>query len=158
MRRSILTILFAAVAGFAAACQSTEAPKPAPNTTPAQTTPSPSPSATGSPAASPSVDPKASPGTPSAKVTALEGKWTGVEGTALTVTKNGEKYKVEVTGLDKKTETFDGIAKGDTIEFIRKGKTETIKTATGEETGMKYLLTEKNCVVVNKGSEGYCRK
>jgi hypothetical protein len=153
MRRSVLTIFFAAVAGVLAACQSTEAPKPAPNTTPSPAAPT----ATGSPTISPSVDPKA-PAAPSAKLTALEGEWPGVEGTKLKVTKNGDKYKVEITGLDKKTESFDGTTKGDTIEFTRKGKVETIKAATAEETGMKWLQGEKNCVVINKGSEGYCKK
>lgn len=156
MRRSVLTILFAAFAGFLAACQSTEAPKPAPNTAPSPAAPA-SPAPIASPATSPSVDPKA-PLAPSAKLTALEGEWPGVEGTKLKVTKNGEKFKVEITNLDKKTETFEGTAKGDAIEFTRKGKVETIKAATAEETGMKWLQGEKNCVVINKGSEGYCRK
>lgn len=158
MRRSLLTVFFAAIAGFAAACQSTEPTKPATNATPSPAVPaSPSPSSPGAvPAVSPgaTVDPKA----PIAKLTALEGKWPGVEGTSLNVAKNGEKYKVEVTGLDKKTETFEGTAKGDTIEFKRKDKVETIKAATAEETGMKWLQGEKNCVVITKGSEGYCRK
>lgn len=158
MRRSVLTILFAAIAGFAAACQP-EVSKTTPNTTPSPAAPaSPSPATPATPSTSPSIDPKASPGTPSAKLSALEGTWPGVEGTSLKVTKNGEKYKVELTGLDKKVETFDGTAKGDTIEFTRKGKVETIKAATAEETGMKWLQGEKNCVVINKGSEGYCRK
>jgi hypothetical protein len=154
MRRSVLTVLFAAIAGVLAACQSTEPPK-APNTTPSPAAPaSPSPTTTGSPATSPSVDPK----TAAAKLAALEGTWPGVDGTSLKVTKNGEKYKIEITGLDKKTETFEGTAKGDAIEFTRKGKVETIKAATGEETGIKGLQAEKTCVVITKGSEGYCRK
>jgi hypothetical protein len=44
------------------------------------------------------------------------------------------------------------------IEFVRNGKTETVKTATGAETGMKGFEKETNCVVVTKGSEGFCRK
>ena len=44
------------------------------------------------------------------------------------------------------------------IEFIRNGKTETVKTATGAETGMKGFEKETTCVVVTKGSEGFCRK
>jgi hypothetical protein len=44
------------------------------------------------------------------------------------------------------------------IEFARNGKTETIKSATAEETGMKWLKGEKNCVVITKGSEGYCKQ
>lgn len=158
MRRSVLTVLFASVAYVLAACQPSEPVKPTtvPNTgsTPAATA---TPASTGSPTVSPSTDPKA-PAAPSAKVAALEGTWPGVEGTSLKVTKDGDKYKVEITNLDKKTETFEGTAKGDAIEFKRKDKLETIKAATAEETGMKWLQGEKNCVVINKGSEGYCRK
>ncbi len=155
MRRSILTILFAAIAGVLAACQPTEPVKNAPDNAPSPTAPS-SPAAV--PAVSPgaSVDPKA-PVAPAGKVASLEGLWPGVEGTSLNVVKNGEKYKIEIKNLDK-TETFEGIAKGDTIEFKRKDKMETIKAATAEETGMKWLAGEKNCVVITKGSEGYCRK
>lgn len=160
MRRSVLTVFFAAIAGFAAACQPTEPPKTGSNTTPSPTVPpATSPS---SPAAVPSVSPGATvdPKAPAAsnKIAALEGIWPGVEGTSLTVTKNGEKYKVEIKGLDKKVESFEGTAKGDTIEFKRKDKVETIKSATAEETGMKWLQGEKNCVVITKGSEGYCKK
>lgn len=160
MRRSVLTVFFAAIVGFAAACQP-EPNKPAVNTTPNTAVPaSPAPSSPGAvPAVSPgaTVDPKA-PAAPATKLASLEGVWPGVEGTSLTVAKTGDKYKVSITGLDKKTESFEGVAKGDTIEFKRKDKVETIKAATGEETGMKNLLTEKNCVVITKGSEGYCRK
>ncbi len=158
MRRSILTVLFAAAAGILAACQPTEPVKPAvsPNSSPAAPASSPAAPAA-SPAGSPSVDPKAPATVPSAKATALEGRWPGVEGTFLNVTKTGEKYKVEVKDLDK-TETFEGTAVGDMIQFTRKGKLETIKAATAEETGMKWLQGEKNCVVITKGSEGYCRK
>ena len=157
MRRSILTVLFAATAGVLAACQPTEPVKPAvaPNSSPSVNASPSTPAA--SPSVSPSVDPKAPASAPSAKVTALEGTWPGVEGTSLTVAKSGEKYKVDIKNLDK-TETFEGTAVGDTIQFTRKGKLETIKAATGEETGMKVLQAEKNCVVITKGSEGYCKK
>jgi hypothetical protein len=43
------------------------------------------------------------------------------------------------------------------IEFSRDGKTETIKAATGAETGMKDFTKETNCVVIKKG-EGFCKK
>ena len=151
MRRSLLLVLFVAAVGVLGACTSTPEVKPVPNVAPSPAAPA------ASPAVSPSVDPKAPAAAPSAKVTALEGKWPGVEGTYLNVTKKGDKYSVEIKNLDK-AETFEGIAKGDTIEFKRKDKMETIKAATGEETGMKWLAGEKNCVVITKGSEGYCRK
>ena len=150
MRRSLLLVLFVAAVGVLGACTSTPEVKPVPNVAPSPAAPA------ASPAVSPSVDPKAPAAAPSAKVTALEGKWPGVEGTYLNVTQKGDKYSVEIKNLDK-AETFEGIAKGDTIEFKRKDKMETIKAATGEETGMKWLAGEKNCVVITKGSEGYCR-
>ncbi|MGD9563514.1 MAG: hypothetical protein AB7F88_15965 [Pyrinomonadaceae bacterium] len=154
MRRSVITISFAGIAAFVAACQPAETPKPnVPNAGPSPAVPA-SPAA---PAASPSVSPSIDPKAPGAKLAALEGAWPGVEGTSLKVTKNGEKYKIEITDLDK-TETFEGTAKDDTIQFTRKGKLETIKAATAEETGMKWLKGQKNCVVITKGSEGYCKE
>lgn len=143
--------MFVAAVGVLGACTSTTEVKPVPNVAPSPAAPA------ASPAFSPSVDPKAPAAAPSAKVTALEGKWPGVEGTYLNVTKKGDKYSVEIKNLDK-AESFEGVAKGDTIEFKRKDKMETIKAATAEETGMKWLAGEKNCVVITKGSEGYCRK
>lgn len=143
-------VLFVAAIGVLGACTNTPEVKPVPNVAPSPAVP------VASPAVSPSVDPKA-PAAPSAKVTALEGKWPGIEGSYLNVTRKGDKYSVEIKNGDK-TETFEGVAKGDTIEFKRKDKLETIKVATAEETGMKWLAGEKNCVVITKGSEGYCRK
>lgn len=145
MRRSMLLALFIAAVGALGACSGTPEVKPVPNTAP-----SPDVSPTSSPSASPS-------GSPVAAVDTLVGRWPGVEGTYLNVTKKGDKYSVEVKNLDK-AETFEGTAKGDTIEFTRSGITETIKAATAEETGMKWLAGEKNCVVITKGSEGFCRK
>ncbi len=114
-----------------------------------------------SPATSPEV---ANPG--EAAVQKLLGKWDGPEGTYLTVTEKmgadgkqqlPRKFEVEIKDLDK-AEKFEGTAKAGVIEFTRKGKIETVKAATGAETGMKYLEKETNCVVVTKGSEGFCKK
>lgn len=150
MRRSILLTFFAAGVAALGACQSATENKPV-------NVPNAVPSPVASPAVSPSVDPKNPAGDPKAKLTALEGKWPGAEGTYLNITKKGDKYSIEIKGLDK-AETFEGTAKGDTIEFQRKGKTETIRAASGDETGVKSLAGEKNCVVITKGSEGFCRK
>lgn len=126
----------------------------APNTTS-------TPAATQSPAISPEV---ANPG--EAAVQKLLGKWDGPEGTYLTVTEKmgadgkqqlPRKFDIEIKNLDK-AEKFEGTAKNGMIEFTRKGKAETLKAATGAETGMKYLEKETNCVVVTKGSEGFCKK
>ena len=159
MRRSIISLSLAAVIGVLGACTNTPSvTKTTTDTAPGTTAPAASPA--GSPAAIPSVtpvDPKAMTGAPTAKAVALEGKWPGVEGTYLNVTKKGDKYQVEIKDLDK-VNTYDGFAKGDTIQFKRNDKLDTIKAATAEETGMKWLQGEKNCVVITKGSEGYCRK
>lgn len=144
LRRSVLFLIFAASAVALGACSGTPEVKPVSV-----------PPAAPSPAVSPSVSPVTV--SPSPKIDALVGKWSGVDGTYLNIAKKGDKYSVEVKGTDK-AETFDGTAKGDTIEFTRKGKTETIKSASAEETGIKGLAGEKTCVVITKGSEGYCKK
>ena len=149
LRRLVLLTVFAAAAvGLGAACTPSSTTKPVVNTTPAAP-------------ATPAV-PAVSPATPAGetKMTgadALVGKWDGPEGTYLTVAKKDGKYSVEIKNLDK-AETFEGTAKGDVIEFTRKGKTETVKPATGVETGMKGFEKETACVVVTKGSEGFCKK
>ncbi len=85
------------------------------------------------------------------------GRWAGVEGTYLDLSKTGDKYVVKIADLDG-PKTYAGVAAGERIEFMRNGKMESIRAATGKETGMKWLLREKNCLVVTVGSEGYCRK
>ena len=151
MRRSILLTVFAAMAAISAACSNTPEK-------PATTVPVSTPAVTSSPAASPAASPAVSPAVSDAKkVDALVGRWTGPEGTYLDVSKNGDKFKVELKSLDG-SKTYDGTAKDGAIEFVRNGKTETVKTATGAETGMKGFEKETNCVVVTKGSEGFCRK
>lgn len=101
-----------------------------------------------------------------AAVQKLIGKWDGPEGTFASVTEkmgadgkqqNPRKFTVELKDLDK-AETFEGTAKDGAIEFTRKGKVETLKAANGVETGMKGFDKETNCVVVTKGSEGFCKK
>lgn len=151
LRRPLL-LATAAVASFmVGACTTPEGPKTV-NTPPV---------ASQSPATAPAV---ANPG--EATVQKLLGKWDGQEGTYLSVTEKmgadgkqqlPRKFEVEIKDLDK-AEKFEGTAKNGVIEFSRKGKTETVKAATGAETGMKYLEKETNCVVVTKGSEGFCKK
>jgi hypothetical protein len=143
--------IFLGIAVFAAAaCEPPVQNKPVAST--------PAPGASVSPATAPSTSPSTAPAAAGAsKADALAGKWTGAEGTYLNVTKKGDKYSIEISNLDG-PQTFEGTAKGDVIEFTRKGKTETVKAATGAETGMKGFEKETNCVVVTKGSEGYCKK
>ena len=83
------------------------------------------------------------------------GRWNGPEGTYLVLSKNAEKYSVKINSLDGPA-TYEGVAIGDHIEFQRNGKIESIRTGSGKDTGMKWLLDEKNCLVI-KMSEGFCR-
>jgi hypothetical protein len=151
MRRPLLLVTAAAAAFLVGACTAPEGAKTA-NTPPV---------ATQSPATAPEV---ANPG--EAAVQKLVGKWDGVEGTYLTVAEKmgtdgkqqlPRKFEIEIKDLDK-AEKFEGTAKNGVIEFTRNGKADTVKAATGVETGMKYLEKETNCVVVTKGSEGFCKK
>ncbi len=119
---------------------------------------SPTPIASVSPAASPAASPSGSPAAAgTGKADSLAGRWPGVEGTYLNITKKGEKFSIEIADLDG-PKTYEGTAKGDVIEFTRGGKTETIKAASGADTGMKGLEKDTNCVVVTKGKEGFCKK
>ena len=154
LRRPFLLSATAFAAFVLGACgTATEPAKPAPNTT--------SSPAASSPAVSPEV---ANPG--EAAVQKLIGKWDGPEGTYLSVAEKmgadgkqqlPRKFDVEIKDLDK-AEKFEGTAKNGTIEFTRKGKAETVTAASGTETGMKGFEKEANCVVVTKGSEGFCKK
>lgn len=120
----------------------------------------PGPAATPTPAISPEV---ANPG--EAAVQKLRGRWDGAEGSYLSVTEkmgsDGQqqrprKFEIEIMN-NGKAEKFDGTAKDGTIEFIRNGRTETLKAATGADTGMKGFDKEANCVVVTKAGEGFCK-
>lgn len=153
MRRPVL-LSISAFAAFAAACQPTTEVKNQPTATP-------SPAAVSSPATSGEV---ANPN--EAAIQRLVGRWGGPEGIYIDVAeKKGadgkamtpRKFDVEIKNLDK-AEKFEGTANGREIEFTRNGKKETVKAATGAETGMKGYETETTCVVVTKGSEGFCKK
>lgn len=152
LRRSVLLVVIAAGIAALGACSNTPEVKPPTSPTPV---PVASTSPVGSPAASPATSPVASPGV--SKVDALVGRWPGVEGAYVNISKKGDKYSIDIANLDG-PKTFEGTAKGDAIEFLRNGKTETIKAASGAETGMKGFEKETNCVVVTKGSEGFCKK
>lgn len=93
---------------------------------------------------------------PSAPIDQWLGRWPGVEGTHLDLAIRGDLYVVTIQNLDGPS-TYTGRAAGDHIEFTRDGKTETIRSGNGQDTGMKWLLEKKNCLVIVKGSEGFCR-
>lgn len=151
MRRSILlTIISVATFVFAACTPETKPINVIPAATPAA-------SPVASPVASPSASPTGSPAATTGMADTLTGRWQGSEGTFLNVTKKGDKFEIEIKNLDPASKKYEGTAKGDLIEFTRDGKPATIKSATGDETGMKPLTGKKNCVVITKGSEGYCK-
>lgn len=83
------------------------------------------------------------------------GRWSGPEGAALTVSKDGTGYQLSIESLDGPN-TYQGKAVDQHIAFERNGVSETIRAATGAETGMKWLADEKNCLVI-RANEGFCR-
>ncbi len=117
-----------------------------------QTTAIPSPTVTGNP----TVSPTAAPSMANNPTDKWLGQWDGVEGTYLLLSKDGDKYAVKIQSLDN-LETYEGVSAGDHIEFKRDGKTESIRAGSGKETGLKWLLDEKNCLIIKEG-EGFCRK
>jgi len=154
MRRPVL-LTFAAAAVFAVgACETKTEMKDQPTVV-----------TTTTPNTNPSLEPEVANPTEAALQKML-GKWDGPEGTFINISdKKGpdgkqqspRKFEIEIKNLDK-VEKFEGTAKGKDIEFTRNGKTETVKAATGPETGMKWLEKETNCLVVTKGSEGFCKE
>ena len=85
------------------------------------------------------------------------GKWIGVEGLVLDIQPAGEpgRYVLSLSLLDG-TKSFDGTADGDSIRFTRDGRPESIRAATGAETGLKWLAEKQNCLMIQEG-EGFCR-
>ena len=87
----------------------------------------------------------------------LLGRWAGPGGSSLNVSRKGDTYSIELTN-SAGVKSFEGTAKGETIEFIRNGKTEVLKAANGAETGIKEFEKETNCIVITKGTDSFCKK
>jgi hypothetical protein len=83
------------------------------------------------------------------------GKWVGPEGTYVVLSKNGDKYGVEIHSLDGSA-TYEGTPVGNRLQFQRNGRAEYIHAGSGDETGMKWLLDKKDCLIIKTG-EGFCR-
>mgnify|MGYP007041118003 CR=1 FL=1 len=83
------------------------------------------------------------------------GTWNGPEGTFLKLGGGNGTYQITIQDLDG-PKTWDGRAEDGQIRFERNGVSESIHAGNGEETGMKWLADEKNCLVVRTG-EGFCR-
>ncbi|MES2988255.1 MAG: hypothetical protein V4808_10145 [Pseudomonadota bacterium] len=86
------------------------------------------------------------------------GRWIGVEGTTLNITKASlpDHYKLEMQyTLDSKG-TFDGTGTKEGITFTRPDGKQLLSASDGDATGLKYLAGKKDCLKVKQG-EGYCR-
>ena len=91
----------------------------------------------------------------SVDATGYVGKWTGPEGTALTITPVGSQYEVIITNLDG-PRTFTGSLEGDGIHITRDATPLVIHKGDGQATGMKWLADKKDCLVV-AANEGFCK-
>ena len=84
------------------------------------------------------------------------GKWIGPEGTYLQLSRQANAYRIVIQSLDGQR-LFTGKPLGkERIQFQRDGKTLQIRAGTGQDTGMKWLATKENCLIIETG-EGYCR-
>jgi len=91
----------------------------------------------------------------SALTDAWLGRWTGPEGTFLSLDGGNGSYEVTIQNLDG-PRLFEGLAVGAEIEFERDGVMERLRATDGVATGMKWLSDKTNCLTVRYG-EGYCR-
>lgn len=83
------------------------------------------------------------------------GRWQGVEGTYLDISRTGDQYTVTIADLDG-PRAFPATADKDGFSFTRDGIDETIRAGSGADTGMKWLAEKTDCLVIKSG-EGYCR-
>ena len=83
------------------------------------------------------------------------GKWTGPEGTSLTITPVGKAFDVVIQNLDG-PRTFSGTLKDDGLHITRDTIPLVIHKGSGQETGMKWLADKSDCVIIAP-NEGYCR-
>jgi len=103
--------------------------------------------------------PQGASGTPSgtAPTDAWIGKWVGVEGLALDIGAGSApgRYTLKIALLDS-TSDYEGVGDGESIRFTRDGQEQSIRKATGAETGLKWLADKQNCLMIKSG-EGFCR-
>jgi hypothetical protein len=86
------------------------------------------------------------------------GRWNGVEGTYLVISKGDApgKYRLEMQyTLDSKGK-YDGAATSAGIAFERPDGKQVLRASNGDATGLKYLAGKQDCLKVKDG-EGYCR-
>jgi hypothetical protein len=89
------------------------------------------------------------------------GRWTGPEGLFLDIKPvaggTAGTFALTIKDTLDSQGNYEGKAKDGVITFTRNGKAETIRPGTGTQTGFKYLLEKKDCLIVQEGKEGYCR-
>ena len=83
------------------------------------------------------------------------GRWIGPEGTYLLITRQRDRYTLEIADLDG-PKHYTALDVGDRLEFERNGKVERIRATDGRQTGMKWLQDKSDCLTIKPG-EGYCR-
>ena len=138
-----LTMAAAAAAILLTGCEKAEAPAPADTTTetvPVETVPA-----------------EEADAAASHRFASWAGKWTGVEGMYATITPaEPGRYRLEMqSDLDTRG-SYDGTDSEHGIRFTRGGEDLTLRRASGDETGLKYLAGKTDCLMV-KPCEGYCR-
>jgi hypothetical protein len=135
----------------------------------AQPAPDPAPSATPTERVGPVAAPRDEPGGGQMRDNAVEpaataaleerylGRWIGVEGMYLNVTRREEggvtldmQWDLDHRG------TFQGSVTAEGLRFLRNGVAETAVFGNGDQTGLKWLAGKKDCLIVKPG-EGYCR-
>ncbi len=88
------------------------------------------------------------------------GRWTGPEGLFLDIMPVPDapgQYRLTMQDrLDRKAD-YPGQVRGDGIAFTRDGRGFVIRRGDGEDTGFTDLAGKHDCLIVAKGSEGYCR-
>ncbi len=99
---------------------------------------------------------EAAPATPApATYDAWLGKWNGVEGTYMEITKANGAYNVRIRELDS-IRTYTATPMDNGLQFTRGTAPVTIHAGNGKDTGMKWLAGKTTCLVLGK-NEGYCR-
>ncbi|WP_293394153.1 hypothetical protein [Nevskia sp.] len=83
------------------------------------------------------------------------GRWNGPEGTYLSIAKSEAGYRLEIADLDG-PKRYSSQSVDDHLVFERDGRTESIRATSGDQTGMKWLQDQSNCLTIKPG-EGYCR-
>jgi hypothetical protein len=65
-------------------------------------------------------------------------------------------YQLQMQSGQEMLGTYIGEDNAQGIRFTRNGEQLILRSATGPETGMKWLEQSKSCLMVKQG-EGYCR-